>query len=78
MMRYHSLSIEEPKSIENSKLRSNAWLEPAGIVMGVEALNRPVHGVQFILNLVEVQRPIILKEIPHLTRLKQNQIHQAK
>ena len=47
MMRYHSLSIQDPKSAKSSLLRSNAWLDPAGIVMGVEALNRPVHGIQF-------------------------------
>ena len=47
MMRYHSLSLQEPKSSGSSHLRSNAWVDPSGIVMGVEALNRPVHGVQF-------------------------------
>ena len=47
MMRYHSLSIHEPKSNPSSILRSNAWLDPAGIIMGVEAINKPVHGIQF-------------------------------
>ena len=47
MMRYHSLSIQEPKSNPSSILRSNAWLDPAGIIMGVEAINKPVHGIQF-------------------------------
>tara|TARA_B100000902_G_C27321991_1_gene925355 strand:- start:1294 stop:3603 length:2310 start_codon:yes stop_codon:yes gene_type:complete len=47
MMRYHSLSIQEPKPNITSILRSNAWLDPAGIVMGVEAIDRPVHGIQF-------------------------------
>ncbi len=47
MMRYHSLSIQEPKSNSSSILRSNAWLDPAGIIMGVEAINKPVHGIQF-------------------------------
>lgn len=79
MMRYHSLSIEEPKSLENSKLRSNAWLEPAGIVMGVQALNRPVHGVQFHPESCgSPEGRLILKKFLTLTRLKQNQIHQAK
>ena len=79
MMRYHSLSIEEPKSIENSILRSNAWLEPAGIVMGVQALNRPVHGVQFHPESCgSPEGRLILKKFLTLTQLKQNQIHQAK
>ena len=47
MMRYHSLSIQEPKLNFSPLLRSNAWLDPAGIVMGVEAIDRPVHGIQF-------------------------------
>ena len=47
MMRYHSLSIQEPKLNPSPTLRSNAWLDPAGIVMGVEAIDRPVHGIQF-------------------------------
>ncbi|MEC7687843.1 MAG: chorismate-binding protein [Candidatus Thermoplasmatota archaeon] len=47
MMRYHSLSLQEPKSTLSPILRSNAWLDPAGVVMGVEAVDRPVHGIQF-------------------------------
>ena len=47
MMRYHSLSIQEPKSNSSFILRSNAWLDPAGIIMGVEAIDKPVHGIQF-------------------------------
>ena len=47
MMRYHSLSIQEPKPLSSPLLRSNAWVDPAGIIMGVEAINRPVHGIQF-------------------------------
>ena len=47
MMRYHSLSLQEPKSTLSPILRSNAWLDPSGVVMGVEAIDRPVHGIQF-------------------------------
>ena len=47
MMRYHSLSLQEPKSLLSPILSSNAWLDPAGVVMGVEAIDRPVHGIQF-------------------------------
>ena len=47
MMRYHSLSITAPKENMNQKLVANAWVEPTGLVMGVEAIDRPVHGVQF-------------------------------
>lgn len=47
MMRYHSLSITSPKENKNQRLAANAWVEPTGLIMGVEAIGRPVHGVQF-------------------------------
>lgn len=47
MMRYHSLSITPPKENTNQKLAANAWVEPTGLIMGIEAIDRPVHGVQF-------------------------------
>ncbi|HII48263.1 MAG TPA: hypothetical protein HA330_00100 [Candidatus Thalassarchaeaceae archaeon] len=47
MMRYHSLSITAPKGNTKQKLAANAWVEPTGLIMGVEAIDRPVHGIQF-------------------------------
>ena len=47
MMRYHSLCITPVKDNTKQRLAANAWVEPTGLIMGVEAIDRPVHGIQF-------------------------------